>query len=763
MKQPVFFSSCKWASVAATSPVSWLVPIRNENRNIAHRKSPHPGLLPVGEGESSPVRSQDRRVGLRGDWIPFSLSRRERFHGPLKAANCAPELEKTELGRVSVLDCASPLALWKSWVVESARGLAHSKTLRWYERFMGWAGVREPLFRLYRFLLGNGMIAFGAIAVALNPGHAAQLAPAQPPDLSEFRTVRTAITTQIGKAAAPAAGQSGYLGVQLTNDARGKLFIADVEAGSPAAQAGLRPGDALVKLAGQTVKSAEASRDLLQSKSPGDTIKLAVTRKGKSLEVAATLGATSRPMKITTERAVMGVQMGEPDEGEGVPIRRLTSGLPAAKAGLRTNDLILKVDGVALTSSSGLTDILAEKKPGDSVSLLVRRKEKEFEKKIELAADREVDNRTGTEPRTLWKKDTYRLAVICVEYPDIRHNTNITAGRWADAFFSQGVYVNTTNATGQPVFGSLRDYYLEQSCGALRVEGKVFDWVEVAKKRADYSQGTSTTSKAAFLNEAVDALLAREGRAALKDFDGLQFIYAGERFPTANRGSLYWPHRGSVTHQGKRWPYFICAEGSQRMGNISVFCHEFGHMLGLPDLYARPESPGSEGLGAWCAMSNEVRGGRPQHFCAWCKEQLGWLKPAVLDPMVKQKLVLSPIEATTSECFKVLLRPDGSEYLLLENRRRLGFDQSLSAEGLLIWRVIGNRPILEESHGVDGPSGPRVFVRSVPYPSAANAAYTPYTTPSSRSLLGGGLPVFITNIRQLADGRITFQIGYEYQ
>ncbi len=57
-------------------------------------------------------------------------SERERFHGPHNTANCAPEPEKTGLGRVSVLDCASPLALWKSWVVESARGLAHSKTLR---------------------------------------------------------------------------------------------------------------------------------------------------------------------------------------------------------------------------------------------------------------------------------------------------------------------------------------------------------------------------------------------------------------------------------------------------------------------------------------------------------------------------------------------------------------------------------------------------------------------------------------------------------
>ena len=86
----------------------------------------------------------------------------------------------------------------------------------------------------------------------------------------------------------------------------------------------------------------------------------------------------------------------------------------------------------------------------------------------------------------------------------------------------------------------------------------------------------------------------------------------------------------------------------------------------------------------------------------------------------------------------------------------------MSALGLLIWRVVRGRPMLEESHGVDGPAGPRSFASMVPYPSAANRAFTPYTTPSSKSQLGGGMPVFITNITRLADGRVTFQVGYEY-
>jgi hypothetical protein len=52
---------------------------------------------------------------------------------------------------------------------------------------------------------------------------------------------------------------------------------------------------------------------------------------------------------------------------------------------------------------------------------------------------------------------------------------------------------------------------------------------------------------------------------------------------------------------------------------------------------------------------------------------------------------------------------------------------------------------------------------AVPYPSPANNSFTPITIPSSRSPKGGGLPVHITNIKRQPDGRVSFQIGYEYE
>ena len=64
---------------------------------------------------------------------------------------------------------------------------------------------------------------------------------------------------------------------------------------------------------------------------------------------------------------------------------------------------------------------------------------------------------------------------------------------------------------------------------------------------------------------------------------------------------------------------------------------------------------------------------------------------------------------------------------------------------------------------MEGPLGPRSFASSVPYPSPSNRAFTPLTTPSSKALLGGGLPLYLSDIERLPDGRVTFRIGYPVQ
>ncbi len=514
---------------------------------------------------------------------------------------------------------------------------------------------------------------------------AAQPAPA--PDLSGFRTLDKAITTRVSLASVAGPRSPAYLGIHVKKDGPA-LTVTEVQAGSPAGEAGLRVGDVLLKVDGATLANPEALREVLQSKGPGEKVALTLRRQQDPLEATVTLSATSKLVPGGKGMGPKGGGKGKGPKGGGPP--------PDA-------------------------------------------------------------------PARIWRQDVYRLAVVIIDFTDIKHNDKITLKHWEEALLSRDTY-KKTSATGQSVYGSLNDYFHEQSYSKFRLTGKVFAPVQVAKKRGDYVQGTGTgfAARAALLTEALGKLEARDGKDALKGFDGLCFIYSGQRIKT-NRGNLYYPHSGSVTFQDKRWSYWLAPEGGSRMESISVFAFGVGKLLGLPDLAARTENAGSEGLGVWCLMSDGAGdSGRPLHLCAWCKEQLGWLTPIVVDPTTRQKLILSPVMTSSKECLKVLVRLDGSEYFLLENRVAKGFDSTLPGQGMLIWRVVNGQPSLEESHGVTGPTGPRVHLSSVPYPSKSNNAFTPSTTPSSVSVAGGGLPVHVTNIRRLPDGRITLFLGYEY-
>ena len=77
---------------------------------------------------------------------------------------------------------------------------------------------------------------------------------------------------------------------------------------------------------------------------------------------------------------------------------------------------------------------------------------------------------------------------------------------------------------------------------------------------------------------------------------------------------------------------------TSRICTIGLYAHEFGHIIGLPDLYDRDESNGdSEGLGNWCLMAaaNYLgdNGDTPGHMSSWCKIEMGWIDPMISNSM----------------------------------------------------------------------------------------------------------------------------------
>jgi hypothetical protein len=212
-------------------------------------------------------------------------------------------------------------------------------------------------------------------------------------------------------------------------------------------------------------------------------------------------------------------------------------------------------------------------------------------------------------------------------------------------------------------------------------------------------------------------------------------------------------------------PYFVKNIDGKEIEPVGVFCHEFGHLLGLPDQYGTAHRTG---VGDFCVMAIGHRGGgasgsdRPFGFCAWCRAQLGWTRPAPVDPFAVQDLLLAPASSGSGEAFLVPGAGEG-EAFLLENRRREGWDSDLPGEGLLVWRVGGplrhgdtpDAPWVDlvEAHGIPAPDASLLQPDEVPFPAPRRDALTEETHPGRAGNLR------LSRIRRLPDGTVAFRLG----
>ena len=144
-------------------------------------------------------------------------------------------------------------------------------------------------------------------------------------------------------------------------------------------------------------------------------------------------------------------------------------------------------------------------------------------------------------------------------------------------------------------------------------------------------------------------------------------------------------------------------QGRTFAGTVGSMCHEYGHLLGLPDLYntaylqseeTAPESD-SAGIGAWGLMGWGALGWNgndgPVSLSAWSRMQLGWAQ--VEEPIRERTDLELEDVGIRGKLFKLPL--DEKEFFLLEHRRRAStfYDRHLPTGGLLIWHVDQIDPI----------------------------------------------------------------------
>ncbi len=284
-----------------------------------------------------------------------------------------------------------------------------------------------------------------------------------------------------------------------------------------------------------------------------------------------------------------------------------------------------------------------------------------------------------------------------------------------DMMFSTGTYAT----------GSVNDYYLENSYGQYGVAGLASGWHTSTGLYADftptdYGQVQSMIAAAiAQLDPVIDySQYDNDGPDGIPDsgdddgyVDALFFVHAGPGREQTGDDNDIWSHAwafygGLATNDGV-WCYRYSVEpemlddGTQI--TIGVFAHEYGHVLGLPDLYDTDYS--SSGIGEWGLMSGgswgrrsgDALGSCPSHMTAWSKWKLGWLTPTAVTAD-QLGVVLPPVE-TNAVAYRIFRggAAGGDEFFLVENRQPIGFDAGLTRrqvdfglpqpQGMIIYHV----------------------------------------------------------------------------
>jgi M6 family metalloprotease-like protein len=232
------------------------------------------------------------------------------------------------------------------------------------------------------------------------------------------------------------------------------------------------------------------------------------------------------------------------------------------------------------------------------------------------------------------------------------------------------------------IFHEMDSYYRENSYGLTWISVNTTDWIVNSKTITSYNLNQWDSK-----DEDIERFIADTIRLADPQVDFAKYRYV---FMVA-AGDRVWPFSYAARAPTDDGVAVERVTVQTESSTLRTFAHEFGHALGLPDLYdyeiaAQPgvNLEAAIHVGPWCLMS---RGANIADMMAWSRITLGWVKQAQVRTVHVGDIVntkISPLEMNTNETLVVKIAVTETRYYLVEDRQRTGFDTTIPDTGVLL-------------------------------------------------------------------------------
>lgn len=259
--------------------------------------------------------------------------------------------------------------------------------------------------------------------------------------------------------------------------------------------------------------------------------------------------------------------------------------------------------------------------------------------------------------------------------------------------------------------GSAWKYFYDSSNGQYDPQFDVVGPVTVSQNMAYYGGNIGGGDKnpeamiveaCKLVNDSVDFSLYDNDNDGIADF--VYVIYAGYGEADGGAANTIWPHQYFIFQTLKldntKIYRYAC---SNEMDNytkhhtgIGTFCHEFSHVLGLPDLYETTGYGSHKTMGQWSILdygpyNND--GNTPPAYSAYERFFMGWLTPRLITE--PENVVLEDLKnnnealliSSTDEHNLIGNDPNPTTFYLLENRQQTGWDEYLPGHGLMLTKI----------------------------------------------------------------------------